>query len=1075
MQGNSNSAVNGAPESEFAAGAIVRVMVENFVTYERAEFIPGPNLNMVIGPNGTGKSSLVCAICLGLGYPTSTLGRASSFGEFVKHGKDHAIVEIELQKRPQDRQNYVFRLKINREDNTRQFWLNGKQCRHTDIKTRMQTLRIQIDNLCQFLPQDRVAEFAGLNSIELLSRTLQAAAPEEVIQQQEQLKEMFDRQKESQRSLETEQETLRSLHTRQQGLQADVERLREREQIEQAIQDLQDGRLIIMYNNRKAHFDHLKAQKKKAVVQHRRLEELSAPSLEELNLKQEYKVKIDTALKARRSRATEIEKGVTKALQAVKDVQESIENLENERKAETDSLTSKRQALAAQRTRITQLEGQHKNGSDIETRYNPAEWNHKIRECQNRLENEFKERSRELETTKTELRRQGSRAQAERNAVDQEIRNLDSQEGQRLMHLKKISREVADAYDWLQQHKSEFEKEVFGPPMLSCSVKDKKYSDHIQMGLQRDDFLCFVAQTRADHKKLTQELFQKQNLAVSVRTILTDLSTFRPPLSQEALQGLGLDGYAIDYLEGPRPVLAMLCSEKKLHLTGVGLEELNDEQYQTIRHGAKINSFASGKTYYRINRRKEYGADATSTVTNSIRTANFWTDEPVDASGSKAQLQQKLRKLSEDVHELKAKVEAVHTDQIKLQQKEGEVQEELNKLESDKKEIQREYAKWKALPDKIEVETQRMQTMREDFEEARRNLSSYEDKFDQLTHKKVNLVLQHHEQLGDLREATQAVLEAHTRLIEATSDVASLQERNQGITERLEEQRQNVERLSKELDKFKAEARQSKFEVEAMLGAHNGGTPDTERRDYLLQLITDKTLESIDEDIEAESAKLDLIHDADPGVLRDFEKRTKDIERLQTELANRQANLQKLEDDIQTLRQSWEPGLDEIIRRINDAFSYNFEQINCAGEVGVHKDEDFDKWAIEIKVKFRENETLQKLDQHRQSGGERAVSTIFYLMSLQAMAQAPFRVVDEINQGMDPRNERLVHERMVEIACKEHTSQYFLITPKLLADLRYDERMKVMCIASGEYMPAEGGDLDFAKCIKIKQELMAAV
>lgn len=90
------------------------------------------------------------------------------------------------------------------------------------------------------------------------------------------------------------------------------------------------------------------------------------------------------------------------------------------------------------------------------------------------------------------------------------------------------------------------------------------------------------------------------------------------------------------------------------------------------------------------------------------------------------------------------------------------------------------------------------------------------------------------------------------------------------------------------------------------------------------------------------------------------------------------------------------------------------------------------------------------------------------------MAQAPFRVVDEINQGMDPRNERLVHERMVEIACKEHTSQYFLITPKLLADLRYDERMKVMCIASGEYMPTEGGDLDFAKCINIKKALLGA-
>lgn len=60
---------NSLPSSEVhKPGAIVRVKLTNFVTYTSAEFFPGPNLNMVIGPNGTGKSTLVCAICLGLGW-----------------------------------------------------------------------------------------------------------------------------------------------------------------------------------------------------------------------------------------------------------------------------------------------------------------------------------------------------------------------------------------------------------------------------------------------------------------------------------------------------------------------------------------------------------------------------------------------------------------------------------------------------------------------------------------------------------------------------------------------------------------------------------------------------------------------------------------------------------------------------------------------------------------------------------------------------------------------------------------------------------------------------------------------
>lgn len=128
-------------------------------------------------------------------------------------------------------------------------------------------------------------------------------------------------------------------------------------------------------------------------------------------------------------------------------------------------------------------------------------------------------------------------------------------------------------------------------------------------------------------------------------------------------------------------------------------------------------------------------------------------------------------------------------------------------------------------------------------------------------------------------------------------------------------------------------------------------------------------------------------------------------------------------------------------------------------------------------------------------------------MSLQSLTRSPFRVVDEINQGMDPRNERLVHKRMVGIACgvldqqpqsqsrtnrqsedqedegnesdsglpdqKQGGSQYFLITPKLLHDLTYERGMRVLCIASGEYMPADRNEVDFNRCVDLMRGLMA--
>ena len=45
---------------------------------------------------------------------------------------------------------------------------------------------------------------------------------------------------------------------------------------------------------------------------------------------------------------------------------------------------------------------------------------------------------------------------------------------------------------------------------------------------------------------------------------------------------------------------------------------------------------------------------------------------------------------------------------------------------------------------------------------------------------------------------------------------------------------------------------------------------------------------------------------------------------------------------------------------------------------------------------------------HHQSGGERSVATALYMLALQELTTVPFRCVDEINQGMDARNERWV-------------------------------------------------------------------
>lgn len=360
---------------DFHPGAIIRVKVENFVTYEKAEFFPGPHLNMVIGPNGTGKSSLVCAICLGLGYSPKHLGRAGSVKEFVKHGKDTAIIEIELQKRPQDRSNHVVRVQIRREQNSQKWWLNGKETTQKAVQSLMHSLKIQVDNLCQFLPQDRVVEFAACTPIDLLHETLRAAAPESMLQWQKQLQDLHKDKKELAKTVQTDVETLTNLESRQQGLRADVDRVREREEIQQRVQNLRSALVLAKYQEARNKHSQARDRKKEAERALRRLEDECGPSLEAVNLKMEYAAKVEAAITRREQVLKDVEQATATAARHVSTAADEVKEMGHRLDVERKGFEAKKKDLAASRSKITMFQADLKNRP---ADFNAADWNQKI-------------------------------------------------------------------------------------------------------------------------------------------------------------------------------------------------------------------------------------------------------------------------------------------------------------------------------------------------------------------------------------------------------------------------------------------------------------------------------------------------------------------------------------------------------------------------------------------------------------------------------------------------------------------------------------------------------------------------
>ncbi len=295
---------------------------------------------------------------------------------------------------------------------------------------------------------------------------------------------------------------------------------------------------------------------------------------------------------------------------------------------------------------------------------------------------------------------QGREKNQQISQAEKELENFNSQAGQQTAKLRSLSSETARAWAWIQENQDRFEHPVYGPPILECSVKDPRYVDTIESLLQKNDFLAFTTQSRNDFQKLGACLYQELKLAeITIRTSSVGLDQFRAPVSRDELRSYGFDGWALDFVEGPEPVLAMLCSENRLHQTAVTLQNMSEQQYERLRD-SPISSWVSGKSSYQITRRREYGPGATSTKVREVRKGQCWTDQPVDA-GIQRELQANIQQWKAEVDDIQRQANGVNEKLQRLKSEAASLEKEKRELEEEKASKQRALSVYKQLPTKL--------------------------------------------------------------------------------------------------------------------------------------------------------------------------------------------------------------------------------------------------------------------------------------------------------------------------------------------------------------------------------------
>ncbi|KAI8989879.1 P-loop containing nucleoside triphosphate hydrolase protein [Trametes punicea] len=1044
-------------EDGFVPGSIVRIQLQNFLTYDWVEFRPGPYLNMIFGPNGTGKSSIACAICLGLNFPPSVLARAPDLSSYVKQDKETGYIEIEL-KGAKGKGNLVIRRTLQRSTKSAPFTLNGKSASGKEINTRMAELNVQISNLCTFLPQDRVAEFARMTPQQLLRETQRAAGNENLTSWHDTLISSGKELKQVQERVNADREQLKTMVERNTNLERDVRRYEERRALEKKIELLEFIVPIKEYYEAREKYREIKPKQREAIRNLQRLQMRHKPYLDmdkalEQELKEREKQREDRKQAAKRkftqmsAKWEENEKLESQA--------EDIKNrLDNVKRGEKDRLA----AIKRLEKLIAEGEQRLANPPELESL---EDLNRQLKELaqQNNINRQRQQELQEQQRTNVE---KGSRCKQEIEQIHRSMQQLDSQSHQKLEALKRSDVDCGEVVEWLRKNRHRFRMEVFEPAVLCVTVPNRAYVDAVESCFGGTQLRTFVAQCEEDYRLLntlcvdTPEAIGRKARINTWFKARDESRLPPPPMSREQLQALGFDGYAIDFIECPEGLRWFLCADVRLHRTAIALNHNGVDPNHAMDMAAKAGgaNYIIGRVVNRVTR-SQYGKRLPQNTTRELQAAKLLTAATVDPQ-LKRNLQMRLDEARERLRLVEEEEKELGNMDKEIHASHKTFKEAHDSITARKQAVQNEERKLQSLQLKLDEQRKKLEKL-QNAKPVDVERNQLKQQLLTLAHKRVAMVKEYvglmRSAIKEQEKATRAGLE----YVQVCANKSALEALCREQKEEIQEVEANALRIHAQ---YKAIKDDSKRKLEASKAKFDEVDDEVKERFHQMEEageINAKSAEEWEAELDQRREELEMNMNTNGNVVEQYHKRKAEIETLSATIEEHEKRILRIEQGIKTARDNWQPELEKLLNSIGQKFSAAFDRIGCAGEIRIREDEDYEKWAIDIMVKFRDDEKLQLLTGERQSGGERSLTTILYLMSLTEEARAPFSLVDEINQGMDQRAERAVHNSLVEVTCRPDSGQYFLITPKLLPDLNYHERMKILCVNNGEWLPEEKG------------------
>ncbi|KAA6420293.1 MAG: structural maintenance of chromosomes 5 [Trebouxia sp. A1-2] len=1028
--------------SDYGKGSVIRVELHNFMTYKDAVLEPGPRLNLVLGPNGTGKSSFVCALCLGLAGGTTLLARADNVKDFIRRGEDEGSVTITLASGKAQPLVVYRRIRTDAQSGGISDWkLNGATCAMKDVKQKMKDLNVQLDNLCQFLPQDKVVEFAKLSPVELLRETQKAIGDSRLADLH---KELIEENKLSNTSNRERNSVATELHQQQDlngRLQRDVERFKNREQLLAKVKLIESKLPWIEYNDAMKEFTEVKDRRRQAEAcleaRKKDFEESQQPlrgKAEELHVAKEATKALFQKLKRLDAQQADLIPTANNLTDRLDEAQKELGGLD--RKVQEQAAKVKRAEEEVAKTT-----------ADLQSLPPPPEGvNEKKADLQKRLR-DLDMQTRSADTSSRELEDDQKQHKIRLDRIKGQLNEMDNIKGQRLLTLMRILRSdgIKKAYEWVVNGNRSglFRGVVYGPILLEVQVQDKQHGIYLEENCPLSLWQRFVTTFREDQDLLVKE-FADKTKGYNFRPIVSNYQgnpqavITHPKGEAQQYARYGITHTLDQVFEAPPVVKHVMTDEANLNEAYVGTRETHPED--CLSNNPQLANLWTPESHYSV-RTSMYNKDARSQSVSQVN-GNRNLISGSASSQERDTLQQQYQEVLQVCNGIHQQIEqqraTMHSNTASM----TAMRSEVSAMDHEVKSLA---SRRLSLTTRLTVKRKVLDRLK-DAPDPRAKAPELHQKIQDTSQGIAKLMQDGKRSLQQSLAGMKvhAVAELHSREV-------ALQEAVQRLNALVESHRQRVKQLL------------------AAAKAVTGGNPDAQLQEEFLALTED--VDQLKQDAIRLRAEAEGIACTNPRVLQQFQERQKKIADMEAKLKDKDEEVATRQERIKELHDQWYPDLKRTVKKIDQTFQRNFRDIGCAGEVSLAEHADYDKFAVEIKVKFRDEEDLQVLTANRQSGGERSVSTILYLISIQDVTVCPFRVVDEINQGMDPINERKVFMQLVESACRPGTPQCFLLTPKLLPALPFTPAVQILQIWNGSTIKKVSGCFDQVKVLGSRKRI----